>query len=814
MESFETAANMELSTNFSQVVFQEIPNSYVSNVALTCCYTLTAAIQPNPRDWVGIFKVGWSTTKDYHTFVWVEPSLDLIGLEPVRKQVLFTELIRLLIVPCGMLTRSSSMAVRSCWILAGPGTRVDPEHPKYAQMGDISAYYLPKDDSAFYQFCYVDSHGQVRGASTPFCFKTPGEQGTDCSLENDLLVIITQEKVEQREREKEELVMELGKLKEQNETLRSALKEQQQEIDHLKLSNEELYQADGNTENARKHEELTQNTKLMDDLHRGQEEEVEKSEREKEELTMELGQLKEQNETLTCALKEQKQEIDHLKESKKELVQLVSKLEQQQENTREHEELAQNAKSLDESQRGQESLTPICEKYERALIKIKQLKKEREVLRGKVEVQSVEISQLSPRLKESERESHRLKAHIQLLQEDLQSSKKEKKCSALKEQQQEESKEELLRVVSKLEQQQQNTREHEELAQNAKSMGESQRGQESLTTICEKYEQALIKIKQLKKEREELKGKIEVQSVEIAPLSPRLKESEQESHKLKDHIQLLQVDLQSSEKEKEKLSAALHRVCGVTHDLQDLKTGNKALRRSLSEQEQQPLQMVDSDWKEQYQALLVQLEEAQTLLHKELQASNNTRKRAEQAERELEELKECMESTAMTSDQTKQKSSKLEMQLSELNKIIEEKENMAEIAKIEKEELSRENQDLKRDIERLRKEFDDVQAAPVPMQHPNPYGSSTDPTPNKEQQQEALADSLHSWNPYETPGTATNLEEELSLECRHCHESFPGITQDELELHEHSHRVCPFCMLICDGMEQALYEDHVYSHEV
>lgn len=41
------------------------------------------------------------------------------------------------------------------------------------------------------------------------------------------------------------------------------------------MSNEELYQADGNTENkrenARKHEELTQNTKLMDDSHRGQE---------------------------------------------------------------------------------------------------------------------------------------------------------------------------------------------------------------------------------------------------------------------------------------------------------------------------------------------------------------------------------------------------------------------------------------------------------------------------------------------------------------------------------------------------------------
>ncbi|CAB1337953.1 unnamed protein product [Coregonus sp. 'balchen'] len=555
--------------------------------------------------------------------------------------------------------------------------------------------------------------------------------------------------VEQREREKEELVMELGQLKEQNDTLRSALKEQQQEIDHLKLSKEELYQADGNMEkqqNARKHEELTQNAKPMDDSHRGQEEQVEQSEREKEELTMELGQLKEQNETLTCALKDQLQEVDRLKESTEKLVQLVSKLEQQQQNTREHEELTQNAKSMDESQRGQKSLTPICEKYERALIKIKQLKKEREELRGKVEVQSVEMAQLSPRLKESERESHRLKAHIQLLQ--------------------------------------------------------------SLTNICEKYERALIKIKQLKKEREELKGKVEVQSVEMAQLSPRLKESEQESHRLKDHIQLLQVDLQSSEKEKEKLSAALHRGCGVTHDLEDLKTENKALRRSLSEQEQQPLQMV------QYQALLGQLQEARTQLRKELQASNNTRKRAEQAERELKEVKECMESTAMTSDQMKQKSSKLEMQLSELHGIIEEKENMAEIAKVEKEELSRENQDLKRDIERLRKEFDDVQAAQVPMQLPNPYGSSMYPTPTQEQQQDALDDSLHFGNPYETPGTAINLEEELSLECRHCHESFPGITQDELELHEQSHRVCPFCTLICDGMAQALYEDHVYSHEV
>ena len=32
---------------------------------------------------------------------------------------------------------------------------------------------LPKDDGEFYQFCYVASSGQVRGASPPFQFKHP-----------------------------------------------------------------------------------------------------------------------------------------------------------------------------------------------------------------------------------------------------------------------------------------------------------------------------------------------------------------------------------------------------------------------------------------------------------------------------------------------------------------------------------------------------------------------------------------------------------------------------------------------------------------
>jgi hypothetical protein len=42
--------------------------------------------------------------------------------------LLHIELIRMLIIACGMLSHSSSMALRSCWILGGTGTRVDPEH--------------------------------------------------------------------------------------------------------------------------------------------------------------------------------------------------------------------------------------------------------------------------------------------------------------------------------------------------------------------------------------------------------------------------------------------------------------------------------------------------------------------------------------------------------------------------------------------------------------------------------------------------------------------------------------------------------------
>ncbi|XP_046888499.1 calcium-binding and coiled-coil domain-containing protein 2 isoform X3 [Hypomesus transpacificus] len=548
-----TVTNVMESSSYSQVIFDDIHPSYPPNTQIVCHYIVTAGLQPNPRDWVGICKVGWSSMKDYHTFVWVEPSLDVVGQDSVRKQVLFRE------------------------------------------------YYLPKDETEFYQFCYVDSNGIVKGVSTPFSFKTTEHIRQDCSLEDDLLVITTQIKVEESEREKNELLKELEQERKQNEIFKVELEKKQQEIEHLKVSTNDLAQ--------------------------------------------------------------------------------------------------------------------------------------------------------------------------QVFKQEQQLQKKD-------------------------------ATEKEEMTQSTTSLNESQKRQ---------------KVSQLKQERDDLRKEVEAKSAEIAQLNRKVKESEQEYIRTKDNIQLQQVDLQSSEREKERLLAELDKLHGLTDNLEELKKENQKLRRNLSERES-VVEMVDGDLNIKYQTLQRQNQETHTKLLQQIRAVDNAQRRAEDLERELQDTLHDLECRSMAMTQEKQKSSKLEMQLAELYINLEEKANMAEITKKENEELTGKNQKLKRDIEKLQREFAGLQATPlavpVSLQHSNPSSSSPDLTNTEEQDREG-SDSLHYGNPYEIMiGSATDPEVELSLECRHCQEKFPGITQDELDQHEQSHRVCPFCTLICDSMEQAVFEDHVYNHEV
>ncbi|XP_037610659.1 calcium-binding and coiled-coil domain-containing protein 2 isoform X3 [Sebastes umbrosus] len=597
MEGLKEAANPEAHT-FSQVVFTDTPHSYPPSAPITCCYTLTATLQPNPRDWVGIFKVGWSTTKDYHTFVWVEPSLDVVGQESATRQALFRE------------------------------------------------YYLPKDEMDFYQFCYVDSTGQVRGASTPFCFKNPAEQSLEISPEDDLLVITTQEQVEQSVREKAELQKELDQIREENESLKNDLQKEQQEAASLKGQNEE------------KEKEMSQLVKEMD-------------------------QMKEQNENLKSILQQQVKETENLKEEM-----LTQKAKQEEIQQRNAAELKTRSLSLDGASRQNET-------------------------------------------------------HAQ-----------------------------------------------------------------------EKYDRAVMKINQLKEEREELRVKVDGQSGDIAMLNSKLREQERELFKMKDSIQLLQVDLQSSEKEKERLSVELQRSQTLAHNMDDMKRENQELRRRLSQQETLK-NCPDDDLRMQCQTLGCQLQDVQVKLAAEREETKNAKRHADLQDKELQQRREQLEKVIMACEHAERTSGKHELQLAEAHEaiadkeiIIEDKEHMIRLLQHEKEELARDNENLVSDMEELRRLYDE--STHMQPDTTSPAAAATLPADDWQQQQEAPDQAE---NLYETIADPADTEEE-SLVCRHCQECFPFITQQELDQHEQSHRVCPFCTMICDGMDQTVFEDHVYGHEL
>ncbi|XP_025236996.1 tax1-binding protein 1 isoform X6 [Theropithecus gelada] len=182
-------------SNFAHVIFQNVAKSYLPNAHLECHYTLTPYIHPHPKDWVGIFKVGWSTARDYYTFLW------------------------------------SPM----------------PEH--YVEGSTVNCvlafqgYYLPNDDGEFYQFCYVTHKGEIRGASTPFQFRAASPVEELLTMEDegnsDMLVVTTKAgllelKIEKTMKEKEELLKLIAVLEKETAQLREQVGKMERELNHEK----------------------------------------------------------------------------------------------------------------------------------------------------------------------------------------------------------------------------------------------------------------------------------------------------------------------------------------------------------------------------------------------------------------------------------------------------------------------------------------------------------------------------------------------------------------------------------------------------
>ncbi|XP_037649982.1 tax1-binding protein 1 homolog A isoform X3 [Sebastes umbrosus] len=172
-------------SNFAHVIFQNVGKSFLPQAPLECCYTLTPYIPPNPKDWVGIFKVGWSTARDYYTFLWSPMPENYEPGSTVHRTVVF------------------------------------------------QGYYVPKSDGEFYQFCYVTHLGDIRGASTPFQFRsaTPTEElltVTEDDSNSDILVVTTKtgllEHVEEAQQERRELLKAMRVLQEEKQQLQEEQK--------------------------------------------------------------------------------------------------------------------------------------------------------------------------------------------------------------------------------------------------------------------------------------------------------------------------------------------------------------------------------------------------------------------------------------------------------------------------------------------------------------------------------------------------------------------------------------------------------------
>ncbi|XP_029958373.1 tax1-binding protein 1 homolog B isoform X1 [Salarias fasciatus] len=183
-------------SNFAHVIFQNVGKSYLPHAALECHYTLTQFIKPHPKDWVGIFKVGWSTARDYYTFLWSPLPENYVEGTAVNRTVVF------------------------------------------------QGYYVPNDDGEFYQFCYVTHKGEIRGASTPFQFRanSPTEDElltVEDECNSDILVVTTkagflEQKVEEAQREKDELLKKMSLVQQEKEQLEAEKESLQKECEQEK----------------------------------------------------------------------------------------------------------------------------------------------------------------------------------------------------------------------------------------------------------------------------------------------------------------------------------------------------------------------------------------------------------------------------------------------------------------------------------------------------------------------------------------------------------------------------------------------------
>ncbi|XP_035377256.1 calcium-binding and coiled-coil domain-containing protein 1 isoform X2 [Electrophorus electricus] len=143
-----------------KVKFLNVGSSYFPQSRVECHYSINSEHSWSSNDWIGLFKVGWSSVRDYHTFVW--------SLAPSNYK--------------------EGTSVNFCV--------------------HFQACYLPRPSAERYQFVYVDGKGEVCACSAAFSFCAPqpleelvtvepGEPGTE-EADGMLLVVPRAELLQSR----------------------------------------------------------------------------------------------------------------------------------------------------------------------------------------------------------------------------------------------------------------------------------------------------------------------------------------------------------------------------------------------------------------------------------------------------------------------------------------------------------------------------------------------------------------------------------------------------------------------------------------
>ncbi|KAM4610322.1 calcium-binding and coiled-coil domain-containing protein 1 isoform 2-T2 [Polymixia lowei] len=316
--------------------FRNVGCSYFPQSRVDCHYTLSSKHTWASNDWIGLFKVGWSSVKDYHTFVW--------ALAPADYQ--------------------EGTDVNCCV--------------------QFQASYLPKPSSQEYQFVYIDGKGEVCSRSPNFTFCAPkpleelvtleeGAHGEDGGT--DMLLVVP--RAELLQSRLQECLRE-----------RAELLQVQEELSRQKQREKEDYERARRAWDAGRRELESNIARLQEELRRSREE-VEELERTQKEVEASGESLSEEKSALLAAKEASELRIGELEEDIKTLMQRAVERETELERMKERAKRAAAQRKEEESER--KSLQTKLEQTEGEL---RSLSKEFQGLRSSLAQRDTSVLQL------------------------------------------------------------------------------------------------------------------------------------------------------------------------------------------------------------------------------------------------------------------------------------------------------------------------------------------------------------------------------------------------------------------------------------